>query len=88
MAESAPLLDESHVEHEDYRNPCTEKPPTYLTIIALILSVITVALLIANFIIEMQVPFTSYPWAAREARQTLGIWVWYFRPPDPASLTN
>lgn len=78
MAESAPLLDESHVEHEDYPNLCTEKPPTYLTIltiIALILSVVTVALLIANFIIAIEAPFTSYPWAARGACQTLGIWV-------------
>jgi len=92
MAESAPLLDESHVEHEDCPNLRTERPPTtYLkifTIIALILSIVTVALLITNCIIDIQVPFTSYPWRARDALQALAIWVWYFRPPGPASLTK
>jgi len=88
MAESAPLLDgidenTAHIGNNDedieiQNLPAKQTRPAYfkvLTIVTLILSVISVGLLIAGCIIAKYAPIGWYTWLAREASETLAIWI-------------
>ncbi|PPQ77948.1 hypothetical protein CVT25_015423 [Psilocybe cyanescens] len=79
MAESAPLLDQSHSENaNDFTSSETARSSAILRILkftTLVLSVVTLALLIANNIVIRNAPFGYYTWGASNATTQLAIYI-------------
>lgn len=79
MAESAPLLDQSHSENaNDFTSSETARSSAILRILkftTLVLSAVTLALLIANNIVIRNAPFGYYTWSASNATTQLAIYV-------------
>jgi hypothetical protein len=83
MAEATPLLadiDENtaHIDDEFEKTPASahfKRLIRVLTIIAVVLSAVTVALLIANYIIFRHAPLRYYNWDAKDATKKLGTFM-------------
>lgn len=76
MAESAPLLDQSHGGNDSAETAHSSAILRKLKITTLVFSVITFAVLIANHIVLRNAPLGYFGhWDAERATRELAIWV-------------